>query len=168
MPQQNYKTTSSPKGQKFAADRMLGRLTKWLRVLGLDVIYGPHLSGYGLIRAARRENRLILTRDQGLKKKQPPEFIFIESDCYADQLRQVLAACQIDCAGRLFTRCLECNTVLQPMAKEAIKDRVPPYVFSTQEKFSRCPDCRRIFWPATHQERMLEELRKFGLLQPGN
>lgn len=150
--------------QKFAADRMLGRLAKWLRVLGQDVIYGRHLSGYGLIRAARRENRLILTRDRGLKKKQPPEFIVIESDCYADQLRQVLATCQIDSAGRLFTRCLECNTVLQPIATESVKDRVPPYVFSTQKKFSRCPDCRRIFWPATHQERMLAELKRLGVV----
>ncbi|MBI1993814.1 MAG: hypothetical protein HYS67_05255, partial [Deltaproteobacteria bacterium] len=56
---------------KFAADRMLGRLARWLRVIGQDVAYGPHLSGYGLIRAARREGRLILTRDRALAKKSP-------------------------------------------------------------------------------------------------
>lgn len=151
-------------GQKFAADRMLGRLAKWLRILGQDVIYGAHLSGYGLIRAARRENRLILTRDRGLKKKQPPEFILIESDCYADQLRQVMAACHIASVDRLFTRCLECNTPLQPIAKQLIKERVPPYVLSTQEQFSWCPDCRRVYWPATHHQRMTEELKRWGLV----
>ncbi|HZD41734.1 MAG TPA: Mut7-C RNAse domain-containing protein [Terriglobales bacterium] len=154
--------------RKFAADRMLGRLAKWLRVLGQDVIYGPHLSGYGLIRAARRENRLILTRDRKLKNKQPPEFIFIESDHYENQLRQVAASCEIGSPDQLFTRCLECNTRLQSTAKASIKEKVPPYVFSTQEKFSWCPDCRRIYWPATHEARMVEELRKLGLLEPGN
>ena len=62
---------------KFAADRMLGRLAKWLRIIGQDVIYGRHLTGYGLIRAARAENRLILTRDRRLKQKQPPPLLFI-------------------------------------------------------------------------------------------
>ncbi len=75
---------------KFAADRMLGRLVKWLRVAGCDVIYGPHLTGYGLIRAARAENRLILTRDRSLKQKQPPPFIFLESDLYDAQLRPLI------------------------------------------------------------------------------
>jgi len=164
MPHENYTTTMSRKEQKFAADRMLGRLTKWLRVLGEDVLYGPHLSGYGLIRVARRENRLILTRDRGLKKKQPPEFILIESDHYEDQLRQIMGTCQIGSLDRLFTRCLECNTVLQPVAKESVKERVPPYVYSSQEKFSRCSNCRRIFWPATHQERMMEELKRLGVV----
>ena len=83
-------TETSAKEIKFAADRMLGKLAKWLRIMGQDVIYGQHLSGYGLIHAARAENRLILTRDRGLKKKQPPDFLFIESDHYREQLRQVI------------------------------------------------------------------------------
>src|SRR5438046_9066861 len=80
---------------KFAADRMLGKLVKWLRVVGEDVIYGPHLSGYGPIRAARRENRVILTRDRGLKKKQPAEVMLIDSDHYGDPLLQVIDTCHL-------------------------------------------------------------------------
>jgi hypothetical protein len=148
---------------KFAADRMLGRLAKWLRVIGQDVIYGPHLSGYGLIHAARKDNRLILTRDRGLKKKQPSELIFIESNDYREQLRQVVQACRLQPLGRLFSRCLDCNSQLQPRAKDLVKEIVPPYVFSTQDKFHWCPQCQRIYWPATHYERMVEELKKFGL-----
>jgi len=72
---------------KFAADRMLGKLAKWLRIMGQDVIYGRHLTGYGLIRAARQEGRLILTRDRRLKQKQPPEYLFIASDNHREQLR---------------------------------------------------------------------------------
>jgi uncharacterized protein len=148
---------------KFAADRMLGRLVKWLRVIGQDVIYGQHLTGYGLIRAARAETRLILTRDRRLKQKQPPPFIFIESDHYREQLRQVIRDCGLKTGQGMFARCVVCNAVLQTRAKETVEKLVPPYVFSTQEKFSWCPKCQRIYWPATHHEKMLEELRLIGI-----
>ena len=152
-------TEISATGVKFAADRMLGKLAKWLRVMGQDVIYGQHLAGYGLIRAARAENRLILTRDRGLKKKQPPDFLFIESDHYREQLRQVIHACRLRPLNDAFTRCLECNLILQPRSKTLVEKDVPPYVFTTQERFSWCPKCRRVYWPATHHQRMLEELK---------
>jgi len=142
---------------------MLGRLVKWLRVIGQDVIYGPHLSGIGLIRAARAEGRLILTRDRGLKHKQPPPFLFIDSDHYRDQLRQVIAACGLKPAQAMFTRCIECNTRLLVKSKESVAGIVPPYVFSSQEKFSWCPTCQRIFWAATHQQKMLDEIRKLEI-----
>ncbi|HEX9262738.1 MAG TPA: Mut7-C RNAse domain-containing protein [Candidatus Binatia bacterium] len=148
---------------KFAADRMLGRLTKWLRVIGQDVTYGQHLTGYGLIRAARAESRLILTRDTRLKHKQPPAFLFIVSDHYREQLRQVITECGLKPAQAMFTRCIECNTALQPKSKESVEGAVPPYVFSSQEKFCWCPTCQRIYWPATHHEKMLEELRRIGI-----
>ncbi len=148
---------------KFAADRMLGRLARWLRVIGQDVIYGRHLSGYGLIHAARAENRLILTRDGGLKKKQPPNYIFIASNDYREQLRQVIRECGLSVGAAPFTRCLECNAVLQPKTKDSVETLVPPYVFSTQEKFFWCPQCRRVYWPATHHQKMLEELKKIGI-----
>ena len=152
-------TPSSATELRFAADRMLGKLAKWLRVMGHDVIYGEHLSGPGLIHVARSENRLILTRDRGLKKKQPPDYLFIESDHYREQLRQVIRACGLSPLDHAFTRCLECNLVLEPRSKAEVEKNVPPYVLATQEKFSWCPKCRRVFWPGTHHERMLEELR---------
>ena len=157
-------TTPTSEPIKFAADRMLGRLAKWLRVIGQDVIYGRHLSGYGLIRAARSEKRLILTRDRGLKNKQPPEFIFIDSNDYHEQLRQVVEACQLRIGGALFTRCLNCNSVLQARLKDSVETLVPPYVFSTHVEFFWCPECRRVYWPATHHQKMLEELKKIGVL----
>ena len=148
---------------KFAADRMLGRLAKWLRIIGQDVIYGPHLTGYGLIRAARVENRLILTRDRSLKQKQPPAFLFIDGDHYRDQIVQVVRQCGLELGQDLFTRCIECNTLLQPRPKESLEKVLPPYVFSSQEKFFGCPSCCRVYWPATHHQKMIEELKNLGL-----
>src|SRR5262249_23527979 len=122
----------------------------WLRVMGQDVIYGQHLSGYGLIRAARAEHRLILTRDRGLKKKQPPDFLFIK-------------ACSLSPFDNAFKRCLECNLMLEPRSKASVEKIVPSYVFSTQENYSWCPKCHRIYWPATHHERMIEELKSLEI-----
>jgi uncharacterized protein len=152
----------TPTELRFAADVMLGRLAKWLRVLGQDVIYGRHLSGAGLIRMARQENRIILTRDRRLRLKQAQDCIFIESDDFREQLRQVVSTFHL-IPDDLFKRCLLCNSSLQPRSKADVKQAVPEYVFSTQEHFFWCANCRRIYWPATHHQKMLQELKSLHL-----
>ncbi len=142
---------------------MLGRLVKWLRILGQDVTYGRHLSGYGLIRAARIEDRIILTRDRSLKTRQPPQFILIASHDYRDQLRQVIDQCGLSVEESPFRRCLKCNAILEARAKELVKETVPPWVFLTQETFFWCPQCGGIYWRGTHHQRILNELRGMGI-----
>ena len=144
----------------FAADRMLGRLAKWLRVLGYDVIYGRHLSGHGLIRAARADGRVILTRDHSLARKHPPPFLFVESNDYLEQLRQVARTYDLRLGEGLFSRCLLCNSELQLRAKPTVEKLVPPYVFASQDQFSWCGRCHKLYWPATHQQKMLDVLGK--------
>ena len=146
----------------FIADRMLGRLARWLRIIGQDVAYSPDLSGAGLLRAARREGRLILTRDRRVQMRNPPPHLMIESDHVRAQLRQVIDAFRLDPAKDAFTRCVECNAAFEPIGKALVEGRVPPYVFATQEKFSFCPKCGRVYWPATHQARMAAELKAMG------
>ena len=152
---------------QFVADKMLGRLARWLRIIGQDVTYGPELSGARLMRAARREGRVILTRERGIDRKRPPPYLLIHSDRFREQLKQVVEAFHIDPVKDAFIRCVECNTPFEPIAKPDVEGKVPPYVFTTQEKFSFCRKCRRIYWPATHQEKMLGELRSLGLRSPG-
>ena len=153
----------TPPELRFAADVMLGRLAKWLRVLGQDVIYGRHLSGVGLIHAARQENRIILTRDQRLRLKHPEDFIFVESDDFREQLRQVVRTFHLIWRDELLKRCLVCNSSLQLRPKASVKKAVPEYVFSSQEHFFWCANCRRIYWPATHHQKMLQELNNLQL-----
>ena len=152
---------------QFVADQTLGRLARWLRVIGQDVTYGSELSGAGLIRAARREGRLILTRDRRIVRKNPPAYLLIDDDHFREQLRQVVEACGLDPLKDVFTRCVECNTPFEPKGKRDVEGKVPPYVFATQEKFSFCRKCQRIYWPATHQQKMLQELKSLGLESPG-
>lgn len=153
---------------RFAADKMLGRLAKWLRIIGQDVICGQHLSGQGLARMAASERRVILTRDRKVYRRNRDQSIFIRDDHFRGQLKQVVEECGLDPFGGLLTRCVECNEPLQAIAREQVADTVPPYVYETQEVFSLCPGCRRVFWAATHQQLMVEELKRLGFVAPGN
>ena len=153
---------------RFAADKMLGRLAKWLRIIGQDVICGQHLSGQGLARTAARERRVILTRDRKVYRRNRDQSIFIRDDHFRGQLTQVVEECGLDPFGGLLTRCVECNEPLQRVAREQVAGTVPPYVYETQEVFSLCPGCRRVFWAATHQQLMVKELKRLGFAAPGN
>ncbi|TMB60554.1 MAG: hypothetical protein E6J60_00600 [Deltaproteobacteria bacterium] len=150
-------------GVRFAADRMLGRLARWLRILGHDVAYGPHLGGRTLVRCARQEGRLILTRDTRLERDpELPPHLFVTSDHFREQLRQVAAAVPIGGAP-LLRRCLDCNRVLDEVPRERAEGRVPPFVYQQHERFLACAGCARLYWPATHRAHMLRELVALGL-----
>ena len=152
---------------RFAVDKMLGRLASWLRIIGQDATYGPHLSGRTLTRHARSEGRTVLTRDHRLlREAAPPPVMLIESDHFREQLRQVVESFGLDPFARLFTRCIRCNEPVAPVHKADVEHRVPPYVFASQERFVCCPRCRRIYWPATHDARVRAELRAMGWEAP--
>jgi len=150
-------------GTRFAVDRMLGRLARWLRILGHDVAYGPHLRGRTLIDRAREDGRLILTRDTRLVRQQHlPPCLFIESDHFREQLRQVAAAIPLG-GSPLLQRCLDCNTRLEDVSRDRVRERVPPFVWQTAERFLACPRCHHVYWPATHRAHMLRELAALGI-----
>jgi uncharacterized protein with PIN domain len=158
-------TVPAPDGAptRFAVDVMLGRLARWLRVLGHDAAYGPHLRGRTLLRLARAEDRWVLTRDTRLRRETPlPRLVFLTSDHLREQLHEVAAAVPLDGRGFL-SRCLACNRLVEPVPAEQVRERVPPYVFATQTAFHVCPGCRRVYWSATHRPRILAEAAALGL-----
>lgn len=119
-----------------------------------------------MVACARREGRLILTRDTELvRDPHLPPHLFVTADRFRDQLREVAAAVPL-ARGRTFTRCLECNVPLVGVEPDAVRERVPPFVFATQTRFSACPRCQRVYWPATHHARMRAELAALGLAEP--
>ncbi|HEX9022616.1 MAG TPA: Mut7-C RNAse domain-containing protein [Geobacteraceae bacterium] len=141
------------------ADAMLGKLARWLRILGCDVEYFPEIDDTELVERALKSGRLILTRDILLtrRRKARENHFFVTGDHFRDQLRQVVEHFAIDPGGRFLTRCLRCNAVLEEMEREAAAGRVPPYVHATQREFRICPSCGRIYWQGTHRERMVKE-----------
>jgi uncharacterized protein with PIN domain len=151
---------------RFLADRMVGKLARWLRILGYDTVYLPQLSPEGVIREGRRQSRLILTRDTRLlRRKDAPPFVFVQSDRFREQLQQVVDTLHLDPLRALFTRCAECNRTLEEVAKDQVRDRVPEYVWQTQNEFRRCPGCQRVYWGATHRDHVLAELQRLGMVR---
>jgi uncharacterized protein len=144
---------------------MLGGLARWLRVLGLDVAYHPELDDAALVRRANEEGRTILTRDRKLvERRLARNHLLIAADGVPAQLREVLVAlaAEVDPA-RLLSRCLRCNAPLVELPAAQARERVPPFVARTQERFRECPACGRVYWAATHVARMRERLVAMGL-----
>jgi len=154
--------------QRFAVDKMLGRLATWLRIIGQDATCGGHLSGPALLRHARLEGRTVLTRDRRwLRRRVDVPLVYVESDQFRAQLQQVVTAFGIDPFAHTFTRCTRCNQPVLPVPKDEVAEQVPPYVFATQTHFVRCPRCRRIYWPATHSARVREQLQTLTISRTG-
>ncbi len=155
-----------PPAPRFLADAMLGGLARWLRVLGLDAAFDPRLDDPELVERAVTEDRMILTRDSRLVvRKRARNHLFIRSEVIDEQVAQVLRDLAIEPRPEdLFSRCLRCNVPLVPVAPEEAAREVPPYVARTQRRFRRCPRCGRIFWRATHAERMRRRLERLGVL----
>ena len=151
---------------KFAADCMLGTLAKWLLILGHDVAYFRRIEDDDLVALAAREKRTILTRDRRLVQRRAARnnALLIRSQDLAEQIAQVLRERRLSVeADRLLGRCLRCNTINESVSREAVRDRVPVYVYRTQSRFTRCARCDRVYWRATHVIRMLERLSANGL-----
>lgn len=143
---------------KFIADCMLGRLSRWLRVLGLDVVYSPHLDDRELMSINSTQERILLTRDRELARKTSPQSLLIESEKWEEQVAQVIDHFHLLDKSRPFTRCVVCNTVLSPMPREEAGKMIPQRIYEREEKFRRCFSCGRIFWKGSHYRRMNEKI----------
>ncbi len=136
---------------KFVVDCMLGKLSKWLRILGFDALYMNKAEDRDLLLLARRENRTLLTKDHALLHSAAGlPCLYIESDSWPEQLVQVLDAFKLRGKVRPHSRCLACNAGLRRIPKKSAQNLVPPFVLARASSFAACPACGRIFWPGTH------------------
>jgi uncharacterized protein with PIN domain len=147
---------------RLLADGMLGRLAKWLRLLGYDTGYDNIAPDTELARRARAEGRVLLTRDRELAGRHGLQTLLIESEILDEQVREVYGTLGPPPDPAL-SRCAICNEPLQAIARCEVVDRVPPYVYRTQNEFRRCPKCGRIYWPGTHYDAMSTQMRAFGV-----
>ena len=148
---------------RFVADVMLGRLAKWLRIAGFDVLYSNRYTDEELVSLSTREDRILLSRDTRLLvRRSVREFIFLESEKIQEQIKQIFRATATTVIPGLLTRCLACNELLSEIARENARDRVPPFVFQTQLHFKFCPRCRKIYWAGTHRQSVLRILEKLA------
>ena len=145
---------------KFLADRMLGKLAKELRMLGYDTAYYRGEGAYPLIKLAREEDRVILTRNNKLFPKRPEDRIVQVMEVKSSlQLRELLQKKVISLKERVpLSRCLLCNLPLDEIPRDEAEGKVPDYILYQQKTFSRCPQCLRIYWQGSHQDHMLTKV----------
>lgn len=136
--------------EAFDVDGMLGRLAKWLRILGFD-------AEYPVVRP--RAGRVFLTR-----KKSCASAIRVSSDDPLEQMKQVFEEVGVKPDPDLFlSRCLVCNEAVRAIGPDQVRDRVPPGVLAMTERFNECPRCGRIYWEGTHHARIKMRLDGAGI-----
>ena len=146
----------------FLCDGMLGKLARWLRLLGYDTIYFNTPSKKEFIEKARAEGRIILSKSRRLNEVKRAKVLIIHAESIVEQLKEVIEGLRLKPDERaFFSRCSFCNLPLKKIEKEGIKEKVPSSIYSTMAEFTQCNNCQRIFWQGSHWQRMKERLGSF-------
>ncbi len=149
---------------RFIVDRMLGRLARWLRMLGYDALY-PDVGPDGELEwLARSQDRILLTRDTALAGKKGIRVLPVESVEPGEQLRQVVRDLALELKDEPLSRCSACNGALREASRAEVRDRVPEHIYYAHSRFAECEGCGRTFWRGTHWQNMLHEL---GMMREG-
>jgi len=154
---------------KFLCDDNLGKLARYLRMLGYDTFFRIDISDAELLAVMLKQDRIVLTRDHLLVKRiEPDRHVLIESDSPEEQLKAVIRHLglkikistdeRISYPPRFFNRCLECNEICRDVAKADIADKIFPYIIKSQAIFKQCPACHRIYWQGSHYKDMVKKL----------
>ena len=155
---------------RFIADAMLGRLAKWLRIMGYDCEFAPHDKRdiQLMLLEARTPGTVLLTRDTRLlAHEREVRIIMFREQHWRDQLKRLLKVLELTPDERtFFTRCTVCNEPLKEIPREEALKSVPARTAGHPYKFYRCPSCSKLYWPGTHLDGVKREL--LNTLRTGN
>lgn len=143
---------------KFLTDGMLGKLTRWLRMLGHDVEYTGSMNDKALTEKAKKESRILLTRDFELFQQaigRGAEAFLIESPNQTANLAKLAKRFkfQLEIDVRV-SRCPKCNTQIKPVSKASVIDKIPKTTASNYNEFWECPNCGQVYWRGAHWKRI--------------
>jgi uncharacterized protein with PIN domain len=146
---------------KFAADRTLGKLAKWLRILGYDTLYCRTLSDDKFFELVN-EDRVLLSRNTRiLNKLSSDRLIFVEGNDPKMQLQDLIRRlCLKPDQDKFFSRCIVCNGLIDAVTPLSVIGKVPDHIWTGHDRFSQCKSCRRIYWRGSHLEHSLREIRR--------
>jgi uncharacterized protein with PIN domain len=149
---------------KFIADNNVGKLARWLRLIGYDTLLFKLKNDSQMIKTALSENRVILTKDTQFMKRRlvtngKLKTTLIRQDDPKLQVQEVVKTLNLNYHFKPFSLCLECNRALIARDKEEVQDLVPARVFETQTQYTQCPSCHRIYWQGTHWQAMVQKLQ---------
>ncbi len=146
---------------KFILDVHLGKLARYLRMLGFDALYRNNYSDDEIVSISGMEARAILTKDKGiLKHNKVNRGYYVRNSNPEEQLSEVVLRFDLNKSINEFTRCLECNTILKKIEKNEVADRIPRKVKERQIDFYICNSCNKIYWPGSHYIKMKEMIKK--------
>lgn len=149
---------------RFILDVHLGKLARYLRMLGFDSVYDREWDDNTIIDQSLEQKRIILTRDIGLlKHSSVTHGYWLRHHQPLDQLQEVFMSLDLPRQLRPFTRCMDCNGQIKPVERSKISTQVDPDIFKRFEAFWQCRDCRKIYWQGSHYHRMLERIREIEL-----
>lgn len=146
---------------RFIADVNVGKLAKWLRILGYDAAFINPIEDDVLVQIGLREGRIILTKDTHIAERRVAtrgqvQVVVVQGVRVWDQLHFLAELLGLRYSINLLSRCIECNVPLEAADRSQVKDLVPPYVYGTQQHYMTCPLCGKVYWPGTHWQRMRE------------
>ena len=145
---------------RFVCDSMLGRLAKWLRILGFDCAYCREGDKGLLLRLSLAEERTILTRDESLVKTHPERSLHVEAEDVEAQLLEVVRRFELQPQSIAFSRCSVCNTPLRAATKREVKGKVPFFICQNHDRFAYCQSCNKFYWEGTHHKAMREKIAR--------
>ena len=137
----------------FLCDPNLGKLAKWLRILGFDAEFMSHWDE-DFMKQAIQSGRIVLTRKGTLSEKKG--MVFISHDHVQEQLQELVAVLDLRGMKEPFTRCSLCNVILKNTTRDEVKGLIPDYVYDAHDIFAICPSCGRVYWKGTHISRMYD------------
>jgi uncharacterized protein with PIN domain len=160
----DFRCSGRSMGIKFIADNNVGKLARWLRLIGYDTLLFKQKNDSQMIKIALNEDRVVLTKDSQFMRRRLVtagrlKAIYIKQDDPKLQVQEVVQTLNLNYRFKPFSLCLECNQVLIARDREEVQNRVPDHVLETQTQYTECPTCHRIYWQGTHWQAMVDKLQ---------
>jgi len=149
---------------KFLADGMLGKLTRWLRILGQDVIYSIDFSDNQLLQLAKDEDRILLTKDLELYKRaigRELDAFYLEGKTEDKRLAEIAKRYELTLEVDMDkSHCPICNNKLKATQKELLKEELEKNTYTYYSQFWKCSNCGQIYWQGAHWKQITNTLAK--------
>lgn len=161
IPESKRLQIAKPEKLLFLADVNLGKLAKLLRLAGFDTAYRNDASDSHLIEQMQEEHRILLTRDRKLLMRNAVKTGYLpRSDDPTEQLEEVFKRFDLFDEVQPYTRCVNCNGVLENVSKESVLDQLEPLTKKYFNEFSKCPKCGQVYWKGSHRDRLDPSVRQ--------
>ena len=143
------------RGTRFIVDTHLGKLARYLRMLGFDAVCDQRFTGAEIVERSLKEKRIILTRSpEILKQKRVTHGYWLRRHKPLDQLREVLDELDLARQVKPFTRCMTCNGRIEKLEKTSLAGRIEPLILERFSEFWHCRDCGKVYWKGSHHQHM--------------